>query len=266
MIGFFDSGIGGLTVFRRVAKTLKKSDVMYLADDAFFPFGEKSKKQVLERLIKGCEFLFQRGCGLVIISCHTASILGSPEVYQWQKQFYPDKVIIDVATATVDFVNECYSHFKSQKGIFLMTPSSYDSNFYQNKMHEAGFTGIEFIGNGNLAKAIENNDKMFLKQTIYYEVKPTLKHDPKEYKFLIFGCTHYPIIKKELRTFLNADMEFIDSSFEVAKKSAVVFFKNPSLITTGMSDLFYTTGDAKELDRKVNSVINWVVTSQKIEL
>jgi glutamate racemase len=266
MIGFFDSGIGGLTVFRRVAKTLKKSDVMYLADSAYFPYGSLSKKEVLIRTIKGCEFLFQKGCGLVIISCHTASILSQPELLQWQQQNYPDRVIIDMSQSTVDFVVNHYLHFQNTKGLFMMTPACLETNFYQTKLQAAGFDHIEYIGNKDLAKAIENNDKMFLKQVIHYDIRSQLQHDISEYKFMVFGCTHYPIAKKEFRTFINQELEFIDPSFEIAKKSAVVFFKHPGLITTGTSDQFFTTGDAKELDRKVNSVINWVVTSQTIQL
>jgi glutamate racemase len=266
MIGFFDSGIGGLTVFRRVAKTLKKSDVMYLADTVYFPYGNLSKKEVLIRTIKACEFLFQKGCGLIIISCHTASILSQPEILEWQKQNYPDRVIIDMSQTTVDFVVNHYLHFRNSKGLFMMTPACLETGFYQDHFAKSGFDQIEYIGNKDLAKAIENNDKMFLKQVIHYNIRSELKHDPSEYKFMVFGCTHYPIAKKEFKTFINSEMEFIDPSFEIAKKAAVIFFKNPGLITTGTSDQFYTTGDSKELDRKVNSVINWVVTAQTIEL
>ena len=72
-IGIFDSGIGGLTVFRQLMKKLPNSDYVYLGDTARLPYGIKSRKTVVEYSIKNTQFLINKGCDLIVIACNTAS-------------------------------------------------------------------------------------------------------------------------------------------------------------------------------------------------
>jgi len=73
MIGFFDSGFGGLTVLRRVVEALPQYDYLYLGDNARAPYGSRSQNVVYDFTRQAVEYLFRRGCPLIIIACNTSS-------------------------------------------------------------------------------------------------------------------------------------------------------------------------------------------------
>ena len=73
MIGFFDSGFGGLTVLRRVVEALPHYDYVYLGDNARAPYGSRSQNVVYAFTLEAVEYLFRLGCPLIIIACNTSS-------------------------------------------------------------------------------------------------------------------------------------------------------------------------------------------------
>lgn len=72
-IGVFDSGYGGLTVFRELRKVLPDYDFIYLGDNARTPYGTRSFRVVYDYTLQAVKFLFERGCPLIILACNTAS-------------------------------------------------------------------------------------------------------------------------------------------------------------------------------------------------
>ena len=72
MIGVFDSGIGGLSVHRRLVERFPHADFVYLADQANTPYGGRSGEEIVALTRAGCERLFDEGCDLVILACNTA--------------------------------------------------------------------------------------------------------------------------------------------------------------------------------------------------
>jgi glutamate racemase len=72
-IGIFDSGFGGLHVLRSVANALPRYEYIYLGDTARAPYGNRPQETILAFTKQGVNFLFRRGCGIVIVACHTAA-------------------------------------------------------------------------------------------------------------------------------------------------------------------------------------------------
>ncbi len=72
-IGIFDSGHGGLTVFKEIAAKLSKYDYLYLGDNARAPYGTRSFETVYEYTLQAVKWFFEQGCELVILACNTAS-------------------------------------------------------------------------------------------------------------------------------------------------------------------------------------------------
>ena len=72
-IGVFDSGVGGLTVHRRLVDRFPQADLIYLADQANTPYGGREGEEIVDLTRAGCEALFDRGCDLVVLACNTAS-------------------------------------------------------------------------------------------------------------------------------------------------------------------------------------------------
>jgi len=72
-IGIFDSGIGGITIYKEIHSLLPMENIIYLADSKNAPYGGKSKEKIIEYSIKNAEFLIKNGCKLIVVACNTAS-------------------------------------------------------------------------------------------------------------------------------------------------------------------------------------------------
>ena len=92
MIGFFDSGFGGLTVLRRVVEALPQYDYVYLGDNARAPYGSRSQNVVYRFTLEAVEYLFRRGCPLIIIACNTSSAKALRRIQQeYLPGAFPDR-------------------------------------------------------------------------------------------------------------------------------------------------------------------------------
>lgn len=98
MIGVFDSGYGGLTILKELVKTLPGHDFVYLGDNARTPYGNRSREAVTRFTKQGVDFLFARGCRLIVIACFTASALALREIQEeyLRKLNVTDKKILGV--------------------------------------------------------------------------------------------------------------------------------------------------------------------------
>ena len=72
-IGIFDSGVGGLTVLKEVRRAMPNESVIYLGDTLNFPYGPKSKEEIIEYSIENAEFLIEKGAKLIVVACGTAT-------------------------------------------------------------------------------------------------------------------------------------------------------------------------------------------------
>jgi len=73
-IGIFDSGVGGLSVLRHIRAQLPQEDLMYFADSAYSPYGDKTEQQVVDRSLAITAFLLQQGAKALVVACNTATI------------------------------------------------------------------------------------------------------------------------------------------------------------------------------------------------
>ena len=97
MIGIFDSGFGGLTVFKEIKKALPEYNYIYLGDNLRAPYGGRSQEAIFEFTKQAVDFLFKQGCQLVILACNTASSEALRKLQQeWLPKTYPDRRILGV--------------------------------------------------------------------------------------------------------------------------------------------------------------------------
>ncbi|MDD4639501.1 MAG: glutamate racemase, partial [Bacteroidales bacterium] len=73
VIGIFDSGVGGLSVWRELFKELPFSDFIYLSDNAFCPYGSRKQQEIVDRVIKAVDFLIKKDVSVIVIACNTAT-------------------------------------------------------------------------------------------------------------------------------------------------------------------------------------------------
>ena len=127
-IGMFDSGVGGLTVFKEVKKQLPNENIVYLGDTKRFPYGSKSKESIIELTKQGIEFLIGQNVKLIVIACGTATSQALEEV----KKIYSIP-IIGIINSTVEYLEHKYRDKEPQIGV-IATKGTIRSNGWQNKI------------------------------------------------------------------------------------------------------------------------------------
>ncbi|MEK7068029.1 MAG: aspartate/glutamate racemase family protein, partial [Patescibacteria group bacterium] len=140
MIGIFDSGLGGLTILKSILTKLPHYNYIYLGDTARAPYGNKSQTVIYGYAKEAVDFLFARGCKLIIIACNTAS---SKALRQIQQEYLPakypaspaggsDKKVLGVIRPLVE---EIASNDKIQRIGILGTRATVESNAYFTELH-----------------------------------------------------------------------------------------------------------------------------------
>ena len=130
-IGMFDSGVGGLTVYKEVKKQLPNESIVYLGDTKRFPYGSKSKESIIELTKQGIDFLIRQNVKLIVIACGTATSQALEEV----KNLY-SVPIIGIIDSTVEYLEEKYRNNKNAEIGIIATAGTIKSNGWQNKIKE----------------------------------------------------------------------------------------------------------------------------------
>lgn len=224
-IGIFDSGIGGLTVARAITKLLPNEQILYFGDTAHMPYGEKSAEAIKHYSVKIAEFLKLKNCKMIVIACNTASAAGFKAVV---KATGMKDLIVNVIDPAVDYVVK--NHYRQRIGI-IGTKRTISSNVYAKRITALDpIANVVQLATPLLAPMIEEgfyNNK--ISQTIinsYLSKSKLNKIDA-----LILGCTHYPLIKNEIKKFYGKNVAVIDSSEIVAKAVKEVLLKHQLLNT-----------------------------------
>ena len=190
-IGIFDSGIGGLTVASAIQKILPNEKLIYFGDTAHVPYGDKSASAIQYYSEKIADFLVSKKCKMVVIACNTASAAARKSTAEHVKHI----TIINVIDPVVKHVSENFSG--STVGL-IGTKGTINSRVYPKAIQKANAEiTVASLATPLLAPMIEegffNNN---ISKTIIsaYLEKTSLKNIDA----LILGCTHYPLIQKEV--------------------------------------------------------------------
>ena len=204
-IGMFDSGVGGLTVYKEVKKMLPNEKIIYIGDTKNFPYGSKTKESIIELSKRCIDFLISKNVKEVIIACGTATSQALDEM----RKIY-DIPITGIIEPTVNYIKE-----KNFKNIgVIATRGTIRSNSWENNLRKQ----IENINVYNqecplLAPMAEEGwvDNEIARLT----VKEYLKNF-KNIDSLILGCTHYPLYENIIKELLPG-VETINTGKVVAK-------------------------------------------------
>ncbi len=209
-IGVFDSGIGGLTVAQAITKVLPHERIMYFGDTAHLPYGDKSTAAIQAYAVKICDLLIKQHCKVILIACNSASAAA----YELVKEYVGSKAkVLNVIDPIVKHIGDTYPN----KTIGLIgTKQTVNSNVYKKKVDELD-NNIELKSHATplLAAMIEEG---FFNDSISESVIHTYLTDPDlaDIEALILGCTHYPLIKKQIEDFYKGKVDVLDASQIVA--------------------------------------------------
>ena len=199
-IGMFDSGVGGMTVFREVAKGLPNESIIYIGDTASFPYGSKSKETIVELSKRQVENLIQKDAKLIIIACGTAT---SQALIEMRKMF--NIPIIGIIESTVKYIKE-----KNYKKIgVIATTGTIRSKGWQTAIeNDIEDCSVQSKACPLLAPMAEEGwiENDIAKLTIHEYIK-----DFKDIDTLVLGCTHYPLFEKFIINELEAGVDVINT-------------------------------------------------------
>ncbi|MCB2361809.1 glutamate racemase [Clostridium estertheticum] len=203
-IGFFDSGVGGISVLKESLKVLPNEDFVYFGDSLNAPYGIKNVNEVRKLTFKAVDFLLEKDVKVVVIACNTATSAAIDAL----RRRYKDIPIIGIEPALKPAVEVS----RGKSVIIMATPMTLTEKKFDNLMKlynkEVDIIPLPCAG---LVELIENGiidgD----------EINEYLKGKLKEFSHLdvaaiVLGCTHYPFIKKELIKIVGEKTIIIDGS------------------------------------------------------
>ncbi|MDX5422668.1 MAG: glutamate racemase [Hymenobacteraceae bacterium] len=210
-IGIFDSGIGGLTVAQAIMNVLPNERIVYFGDTAHLPYGDKSTAAIQAYAVKICDLLIKQHCKVILIACNSASAAA----YELVKEYVGSKAkALNVIDPVVQYIGQAYPG----KTIGLIgTKQTVNSNVYRKKVDELNLD-IELKSHATplLAAMIEEG---FFNDSISESVIHAYLSDPhlERIEALILGCTHYPLIKKQIERYYAGAVDVLDTSQIVAQ-------------------------------------------------
>ncbi|HIU11790.1 MAG TPA: glutamate racemase [Candidatus Onthocola stercorigallinarum] len=202
MIGIIDSGIGGVTIFREILKSIPKGRFIYYSDSINNPYGDKSKKEILDILDNVVTKLIDMGCTIIVIACNTASSIG----VSYLREKYRKILFI----ATEPAYKMVHDYNPQGKTLVMATRGTIESEKFLELYHKYDNHNTILLSCIGLAELIENNQ----------DVRKYLNELLGKYKDIdnvVLGCTHYPLIKSEIKKILG-DVTFYDGSKGVTKE------------------------------------------------
>ena len=211
-IGIFDSGIGGLTVARAIHDLLPEESILYFGDTAHLPYGEKSPELIQRYSTRIARHLVKSGCKAIVVACNSAS---SNALQAIISEVGPNILVIDMVTPVVKYVTQNCAQ-ACQVGL-IGTRATVASGLYHLCFKELS-SSVELISKATplLASAIEEG---FFNDSISQAVLDAYFSDETFHNIdsIILGCTHYPLIKSEVKNFLPSRVSVIDSPSIVAE-------------------------------------------------
>lgn len=242
-IGIIDSGIGGFTVAKAVAKMLPKEDIIYFGDGANAPYGNRSEEELVALAKYMVEFMNQKQVKMLLIACNTISCLA--EQYEAEIQCPVLYVVKSGAKAAAQSpyqrIGVISTQFTHQQGMY----SSYIRGLSPEKL-------VFSQGSTNLVRLIEENQgdeasKVAMKEECNRAIAPLLAEN---IDCCVLGCTHYPLAEIEFRECVP-HLQFLDPAVEMAQEVKVFLDDNKLENLDGGILTVYTSGAVRLQDAHI---------------
>jgi glutamate racemase len=257
-IGVFDSGVGGLSVLREIRRQLPKENLIYIADQAHVPYGNRSREEVFSFSAAIVRFLIQKQAKLVVIACNTASAVALAEL----RGEYPSLPFVGMEPAVKLAAAE------TSTGVVgvLATPATFQGDLYASTV-ERFAKGVKILQNTcpGLVNQIEAGQitSYETRQILERALHPMLAEGVDE---IVMGCTHYPFVIPLIQEIVGDGVEVIDPAPAVARQTGRLLDEY-DLHTSSEKEgevIFYTSGNAPSLDRIINDLLKLETSSKGV--
>lgn len=209
-IGFFDSGVGGLSVMKKAIELMPNENYIYYGDSKNAPYGVRNTTEVKKLTFDVVEFLLNKGVKAIVIACNTATSAAVSDL----RDEYKDIPIIGIEPALKPAVESD----KEGKVIVMATPMTLSEKKFKGLMekykNEKEIISLPMPG---LVEFIENGilDGEEITEFIDEKLKPYKKF---QISTIVLGCTHYPFVKNIIQKIVGEDVDIIDGSLGTSKE------------------------------------------------
>ncbi len=209
-IGFFDSGVGGLTVLEASRRQLENLSFYYLGDTKHCPYGDRPLAEVRQFALEAVKFLTEQGCDEIVMACNiSSSIAMKPAREQFPNQTFHGLINDDLVATVAERTRN------GRVGI-LATTGTVKSKFYPEQLEPAGLEVIQQACSP-LVPMIESGhlDGPLIRQTLEPLLDPLRRQDVDT---IVLGCTHYPFLAPVMRDLLEDHVDLVDPGKVMARR------------------------------------------------
>lgn len=244
-IGIFDSGLGGLSVWKEIVSLLPEVPLVYVADSGRCPYGPQPVEDIQAYSREITQFLISQGCELIVIACNTATaaaikglraqfdlpFVGMEPAIKPAAQATRSKVVGILATAGT---------FRGQH--FQRAKEQYAAN--TELILQVGHGLVEFVESGQLdSPEVESALRSFLEPMVEAEVDQ-----------IVLGCSHYPFLRPVMERIAGNGVTIIDPAPAVAEQTERLWSKLNTTPEPVVSHSFFTSGDVSRLSSFVELI------------
>ena len=260
-IGVFDSGLGGLTVWREVRRALPAESLVYLGDGKNCPYGSRPRPQVERLADEAVASLVAEGCKLVVVACNTATAAA----IDFLREKYAPMPIVGMEPAVKP---ACLATRSGVVGV-LATERSLDGELFRRTAARYG-DGVDLVtapGRG-FVELVENDLEATpqAEATVRAAVAEMLEHGADQ---IVLGCTHYPMLAAAIRKVVGPEVHIVDSAATTAevvkRRLADKGLAHPQAGRTGRIR-FFITDDPQRFTRTGSLFLNMTITDSDVRL
>ncbi len=264
-IGIFDSGFGGLEILREIVKELPQYDYIYLGDSARAPYGNRSKEEIYDFTKKAVDFLFKRGCHLIILACNTASSEALRKIQrEYLPKHYPEKRVLGVVIPAAESAAQVT---KNNRVGVIATKGTVNSGAFKRELKKLNFQIQVFQQSCPLLVPIVEKgeqDSKATKEVLEDYLKPLMS---KNIDTLILGCTHYGLLENQIREIIGNKINIISEGRVIAEKLNNYLkrhFEIESILSKNLGIEFLTTDSNNKFEELGSKFFGKLIKSQKV--
>jgi glutamate racemase len=232
VIGLFDSGLGGLTVVRRVRERLPDVDLLFLADQKHVPYGDRAPEDLHALLHTNLAWLDERGLEAIVMACNTSCAIA--DRFGWPVTRAEIFDLLDAATIALQ-------HAHARRIGVVATAATVASGAYgrriRNAIHESE---VWEVAAPELVPLVESGD--IEGEAAQAAVARACAALPPDLDAVVYGCTHYPVLQTHFERALGAHVRLIDPAIAQAARVAEFLQLDESRAGEGKTH-YVTSGD-----------------------
>jgi glutamate racemase len=256
-IGVFDSGVGGLSIWREIVKSLPQAETVYLADQLYLPYGNKTDSWLVDRCLKISRFFSGLGISIVVIACNSATAAAIAALRRQTGLLY-----VGVEPA----IKPAAKLTKTGEIAVLATEKTLNSRRHSQLIKIAAPVKVRLYAAPEFVKLVEKGDT-FSSSALQITGDFFSDHPLGRSDVLVLGCTHYPFLVEAIRQILGKQIKIVDPAGAVVNRLVSVIGRIGSAeAPVKPVHRFYTTGNQADFSAVAEKLIGLKIKAEKAVL